>query len=49
MVEQGEFTPKLIKKLSEKWDIPINFMFIGSPSDKFPHRIEDLGGVRLII
>jgi amino acid transporter len=45
----GKFSPKLIKELSQKWDIPINFMFIGSPSDKFPYKIEELGGVRLII
>ncbi len=45
----GKFSPKLIKELSQKWNIPINFMFIGSPSDKFPYKIEELGGVRLII
>ncbi|MBO0329804.1 APC family permease [[Muricauda] lutisoli] len=45
----GEFTPNLIKELSEKWNIPINFMFIGSPSDRFPYPLQDLGGVRLII
>ena len=45
----GEFSPKLIRELSSKWDIPVNFMFIGSPTDKFPYRIEELGGVRLII
>lgn len=49
LVEEGEFSPKLIRELSEKWNIPINFMFIGSPSDKFPYGIEELGGVRLII
>ncbi len=49
VVERGEFTPQLIQKLSKKWNIPINFMFIGSPGDKFPYRIEELGGVRLII
>ncbi len=49
VIEKGIFDPKLIKRLSEKWNIPINFMFIGSPSDKFPYKIEDLGGVRLII
>ncbi len=49
LVEQGEFSPELIRNLSAKWNIPINFMFIGSPSDKFPYRIEELGGVRLII
>ncbi|WP_428741549.1 APC family permease [Tenacibaculum sp.] len=46
---EGKFSPQLIKKLSEEWNIPINFMFIGSPSDKFPYKVEDLGGVRLII
>ncbi len=45
----GKFGPEAIRKLSEKWKIPINFMFIGSPGDHFPYRIEDLGGVRLII
>lgn len=46
---RDEFSPELIKELSRKWNIPINFMFIGSPSHKFPYRIEELGGVRLII
>jgi len=45
----GEFGPKLIRELSRLWKIPVNFMFIGSPGDKFPYRIEELGGVRLII
>ncbi len=49
ITEEGKFGPELIKELSEKWNIPINFMFIGSPSDKFPYRVEELGGVRLII
>jgi len=46
---EGEFGPELIKELSEKWNIPINFMFIGSPDEKFPYRLEELGGVRLIM
>ncbi len=46
---QGKFGPKLIRKLSKEWKIPVNFMFIGSPGDHFPYRIEELGGVRLII
>lgn len=46
---EGKFGPKLIAELSTKWDIPINFMFISSPSDKFSHHISELGGVRLII
>ncbi len=43
------FGPKLIQKLSKQWNIPVNFMFIGSPGDRFPYRIEELGGVRLIM
>ncbi|MFD1292809.1 APC family permease [Lutibacter holmesii] len=49
VIIDGKFSPKLIKELSKKWKIPVNFMFIGSPSDKFPYKIEELGGVRLII
>ncbi len=45
----GVFGPEIINRLSKKWNIPQNFMFIGSPSDRFPHRLSDLGGVRLII
>ena len=45
----GVFGPEIIDRLSKKWNIPHNFMFIGSPSDRFPHRLSDLGGVRLII
>ncbi len=44
-----EFWPKLIHELSQKRKIPVNFMFIWSPSYKFPYRIEELGWVRLII
>jgi len=49
VVVNGTFSPQLIRKLSKDWNIPINFMFIGSPSNKFPFKVEDLGGVRLII
>ena len=45
----GEFTPDLIEQLSQKWNIPKNFMFIASPSDRFSYRVSDLGGVRLIM
>ena len=47
--EQGSFTPEKIEELSKRWKIPKNFMFIGSPGDHFPFRIEQLGDVRLII
>ncbi len=45
----GIFSPELIKQLSDKWNIPTNFMFVGQPGKTFPYRLEDLGGVRLII
>jgi len=45
----GIFSPELIQKLSREWKIPINFMFIASPGDKFPYKVSELGGVRLII
>jgi amino acid transporter len=46
---EGEFGPKLIDELSVKWNIPKNFMFIGSPGDRFSYRVSELGGVRLIM
>ena len=47
--EYGEFCPETIMTLSKKWKIPTNFMFIASPGDQFPYRLEELGEVRLII
>lgn len=46
---KGKFSPELIQSLSKKWNIPVNFMFIGSPSEKFNFKVEELGGVRLVI
>jgi len=46
---EGTFAPELIENLSKEWNIPVNFMFIGSPGDHFPFRVEELGGVRLIM
>jgi amino acid transporter len=46
---EGIFGPELIEELSKKWGIPKNFMFIGSPGDRFPYKVSELGGVRLII
>jgi len=45
----GRFGPELINELSLKWNIPTNFMFISSPSDKLTYRISELNGVRLIM
>jgi hypothetical protein len=35
--------------LSQRLGVPKNYMFLGTPGDRFPHNIADLGGVRLII
>lgn len=45
----GDFTPELVENLSNQWKIPKNFMFISSPGDKFSYRVDELGGVRLIL
>ncbi len=45
----GKFGPELISELSEKWDVPTNLMFIGSPGGKLKFGLAELGGVRLII
>lgn len=47
--EPGIFNPEKIQELSKRWHIPTNFMFMGSPSDKFPYQLQELGEVRLII
>jgi hypothetical protein len=46
---RGVFGPELIERVSREWRIPKNYMFIGSPAGRFPYRISELGGVRLII
>ncbi len=46
---RGEFGPELIEMLSKRLGVPKNYMFIGTPGDRFPHRVEALGGVRLIL
>jgi hypothetical protein len=46
---KGTFGPELIELLSRRLDVPKNYMFIGTPGDRLPHRIEQLGGVRLIL
>ncbi|MBJ6118910.1 APC family permease [Pontibacter sp. BT310] len=49
IIRGSKFGPELIQELSDKWGIPKNFMFIGSPGDHFPYRLQELGGVRLVI
>ncbi len=46
---KGVFGPELIEQLSRHLGVPKNLMFIGTPSDRFTHRIESLGGVRVIL
>ncbi len=46
---QGKFGPELIEHLSMHMKVPKNYMFIGTPGDRFPHNIAELGGVRLIL
>ncbi|QNF32518.1 amino acid permease [Adhaeribacter swui] len=49
IVIKGHFGPQLIDELSRKWNIPKNFMFIGSPGQRFHYGLQELGGVRLVI
>lgn len=49
IIESGAFGPEKIQELSKRWQIPTNFMFIASPGDKFPFKIQELGEVRLIL
>ncbi len=46
---QGAFGPPMIERLSRRFGVPKNYMFIGCPGDAFPHNIAELGGVRLIV
>ncbi|HUU01914.1 MAG TPA: APC family permease [Myxococcota bacterium] len=49
ILRKGKFNPKTIEKLSEEYGVEKNYMFIGAPGDKFPHNLEVLGGVRIIL
>ncbi len=50
VILRGEFSPERVAALAKEWNIPMNLMFIGSPSGvSMTHRLEKLGGVRLII
>ena len=46
---QGSFGPGIVDALSRRWKIPRNMMFMGTPGRSFPHRIELLGGVRVVV
>ncbi|MBM4321706.1 MAG: APC family permease, partial [Deltaproteobacteria bacterium] len=49
ILRKGEFKPETIDLLSSEYGVPKNYMFIGAPGQGFPHKLSDLGGVRLII
>ena len=46
---KGKFCPKTIEKLSKKFGVPKNYMFIGTPGEHMEYTVEDFGEVRLII
>ncbi len=46
---EGKFGPNLIESLSHKLKVPKNLMFISTPGTNFCHKIEELGGVRLVL
>ncbi|MGE5474458.1 MAG: APC family permease [Ignavibacteriales bacterium] len=46
---KGEFCPATIEKLSKKFGVAKNYMFIGTPGEHMKYTIEDFGEVRLII
>ena len=45
---KGQFGPHMIQYLSQQLNIPRNLFFITSPKEDFSHKLESLGGVRLI-
>jgi amino acid transporter len=49
VLAQGNFDPQTIQEISQRYRVPQNYMFIGHPSQNFPYRLEELGGVRLIV
>ncbi|MGB3774484.1 MAG: APC family permease, partial [Leeuwenhoekiella sp.] len=49
IVEEGIFNAAKIEELSKRWQIPVNYMFVGTPGKDAKFNMEDLGEVRLII
>jgi amino acid transporter len=45
---QGKFNPDNVEALSRELEVPRNFMFMGSLTEKQPFSVQDLGGVRVI-
>ncbi|MDQ6737890.1 MAG: hypothetical protein M3Z30_09345 [Gemmatimonadota bacterium] len=49
LLVRGSFAPAMIERLAQRLRVRKNLMFIGTPGDRFPHRIDSLGGVRVIL
>jgi amino acid transporter len=45
---QGKFNPDNVEALSRELEVPRNFMFMGSLTEKQSFSVQDLGGVRVI-
>lgn len=45
----SSFGPEMIERLAQRLRVPKNLMFIGTPGDRFPHRIDSHAGVRAIL
>ena len=48
LLVKGRFDPSTVKSISERCDIPRNFMFITCPAGNFSHHLAEMGGIRLI-
>ncbi|KAG0251380.1 hypothetical protein DFQ27_008785 [Actinomortierella ambigua] len=46
---QGKFDPTTVEVISEQLQVPKSAMFLGCPGEKFPYRIEEFGGARIIM
>ncbi len=49
LLVKGCFDPETIERLSRRLKVPKNYMFIGTPGEGFSYRIENLGGIRVIV
>mmetsp|Transcript_71831 Transcript_71831/g.191592 ORF Transcript_71831/g.191592 Transcript_71831/m.191592 type:complete len:699 (+) Transcript_71831:33-2129(+) len=49
VITSSGFDPVTIDMISQALNVPINCMFITCPTSKFRHRLDKLGGVRVIL
>jgi len=45
---KGQFGPAFVDHVAAQLGIPKNFCFITCPSERFTHKVSDLGGVRMV-